>query len=74
VWFCYRLDRLGVVGTDVRDVDAETLAALPNGVDGPVFEGLDLDGEGLQGVLTRRPIGFAETKAGHATDRERSAA
>jgi hypothetical protein len=34
-----------------RDVDEDSLANLPGGVDGQTYRGLDLDGEGIAGVL-----------------------
>ncbi|MEO6599127.1 MAG: SpvB/TcaC N-terminal domain-containing protein, partial [Polyangiaceae bacterium] len=39
------------VDTSVREVDPESLENLPAGVDGLRYRWLDLDGEGLQGVL-----------------------
>jgi RHS repeat-associated protein len=39
------------VETDVREVDAESLANLPASVDGSRYRWLDLDGEGLQCIL-----------------------
>ena len=42
------------VQTDVRDVDAESLANLPASVDGSRYRWLDLDGEGLQCILAEQ--------------------
>jgi RHS repeat-associated protein len=36
----------------LHDVDAESLANLPGGIDGNKYRFLDLDGEGISGVLT----------------------
>lgn len=38
----------------VREVDAESLENLPYGLDGSVYQWVDLDGEGLSGVLTEQ--------------------
>ena len=35
-------------------VDAESLANLPGGIDGGTYRWLDLDGEGIAGVLTEQ--------------------
>ena len=43
-----------VLGTEVRDLSPETLANLPAGVDGTAYQWVDLDGEGLSGVLARQ--------------------
>jgi RHS repeat-associated protein len=40
-----------VVQSEVQEVDAASLANLPADVDGGLYRWLDLDGEGLQGVL-----------------------
>ncbi len=42
-----------VLGTEVRDLSPQTLADLPAGFDGPAYQWVDLDGEGLSGVLAR---------------------
>ena len=39
---------------DIRDVDPDSLANLPVGLDGSQYEFVDLDGEGLAGILARR--------------------
>lgn len=38
----------------VREVDAESLENLPSGVDGSRYQWVDLDGEGLSGILTEQ--------------------
>jgi len=43
-----------VLGTEVRDLSPEALANLPAGVDGTAFQWVDLDGEGLSGILARQ--------------------
>jgi RHS repeat-associated protein len=43
-----------VIGTEVRDLSPETLANLPAGVDGTAYQLVDLDGEGLSGILARQ--------------------
>ena len=43
-----------VIGTEVRDLDPEVLANLPAGIDGTTYQWVDLDGEGLSGVLARQ--------------------
>jgi RHS repeat-associated protein len=43
-----------VVGTEVRELSRETLANLPVGVDGTAYQWVDLNGEGLSGVLARQ--------------------
>jgi len=43
-----------VVGTEVRDLSPEALANLPAGVDGTAYQWVDLDGEGLSGILARQ--------------------
>ena len=46
------------VHRDVRDVDPASLANLPAAVDGGRYQWLDLDGEGLQGVLAEEREGW----------------
>jgi RHS repeat-associated protein len=41
-----------VIDETVRDVDPESLKNLPYGLDGSHFRWVDLDGEGLSGILT----------------------
>jgi RHS repeat-associated protein len=43
-----------VIGQEIRDVDAADLANLPYGADGTAYQWIDLDGEGLTGVLTQQ--------------------
>ena len=43
-----------VIGTEVRDLSQEALANLPAGVDGTDYQWVDLDGEGLSGILARQ--------------------
>ena len=43
-----------VMGTEVRELSPETLASLPGGVDGTARQWVDLDGEGLSGILARQ--------------------
>lgn len=38
----------------VRDVDPESLESLPYGLDGTNYQWVDLDGEGLSGILTEQ--------------------
>jgi RHS repeat-associated protein len=39
---------------DVQEIDAESLENLPNGLDGSRYQWVDLDGEGLSGILTEQ--------------------
>ena len=43
-----------VIGTEVRELSPEALANLPAGVDGTAYQWVDLDGEGLSGILARQ--------------------
>lgn len=43
-----------VIGTDILTVDAVSIENLPVGVDGTTYQWVDLDGEGLSGVLTEQ--------------------
>ncbi len=43
-----------VIGAEVRGLSPETLADLPAGVDGTAYQWVDLDGEGLSGILARQ--------------------
>jgi hypothetical protein len=43
-----------IIDETVREVDAESLQNLPYGVDGASYQWVDLDGEGLSGVLTEQ--------------------
>ena len=42
----------------VRDVDPESLKNLPSGIDSQLYRWLDLDGEGLAGILTEQGGGW----------------
>jgi RHS repeat-associated protein len=42
----------------VRDVDRESLENLPYGLDGTKYQWVDLDGEGLSGILTEQGDGW----------------
>ncbi|MBD1930315.1 MULTISPECIES: SpvB/TcaC N-terminal domain-containing protein [Cyanophyceae] len=42
----------------VRDIDRESLENLPNGLDGTRYQWVDLDGEGLSGILTEQGGGW----------------
>jgi hypothetical protein len=41
-----------------RTIDKESLENLPNGLDGATYQWLDLDGEGLSGILTEQAEGW----------------
>jgi len=43
-----------LIGEEVRELDAESLANLPVGLDDAVYQWVDLDGEGLSGILTEQ--------------------
>jgi hypothetical protein len=43
-----------IVDETVRDVDAASLENLPCGIDGAQYRWVDLDGEGLSGILTEQ--------------------
>jgi RHS repeat-associated protein len=43
-----------VIGREVRDLHADALDNLPVGIDGTAYQLVDLDGEGLSGVLARQ--------------------
>ena len=50
----------------VRDVDSLSLENLPAGIDGANYRWVDLDGEGISGVLTEEGTGwFYKPNAGH---------
>ena len=51
----YRPD---VIGTEVRELSPEALANLPAGVDSTAYQWVDLDGEGLSGILARQDGGW----------------
>lgn len=39
---------------DIKNIDAESLENLPIGIDGSQYQWVDLDGEGLSGILTEQ--------------------
>jgi RHS repeat-associated protein len=41
-------------GYQLQEVDADSLANLPGGIDGGTYRWIDLDGEGIAGVLTEQ--------------------
>ncbi len=43
---------------DIQEIDAESLKNLPAGAEGLQYQWLDLDGEGMQGVLAEQPNGW----------------
>ena len=43
---------------DIRDLDPESLENLPVGLDGAMYQWIDLDGEGLSGILTEQAEGW----------------
>jgi RHS repeat-associated protein len=43
-----------VIDDDVREVDAASLENLPGGVDGSFYRWVDLDGEGISGILSEQ--------------------
>lgn len=43
-----------ILDETVRDVDPDSLANLPSGIDGSLYRWVDLDGEGFCGVLTEQ--------------------
>ena len=47
-----------VIGQDIHDVDPTSLENLPYGVDGAAYQWVDLDGEGLSGILTEQGSGW----------------
>ncbi|MBS1914586.1 MAG: toxin [Bacteroidetes bacterium] len=47
-----------VIDSTVRDVDVKDRENLPRGLDGSVFQWVDLDGEGVSGLLTEQGRGW----------------
>lgn len=47
-----------VIGQAIQEVDPASVENLPVGVDGAVYQWVDLDGEGLSGVLTEQGGGW----------------
>ena len=46
------------ISEEVREIDQQSLENLPSGLDGAQYEWVDLDSEGISGVLSRRPEGW----------------
>ena len=46
------------ISDDCREVDAESLENLPIGLDGGDYQWIDLDGEGISGMLTEQADGW----------------
>jgi Salmonella virulence plasmid 65kDa B protein len=47
-----------IINDEIQTIDAESLQNLPVGADGLQYQWLDLDGEGLQGVLSEKDEGW----------------
>ena len=47
-----------VIQEEVREMDAESVENLPYGLDGARYQWVDLDGEGLSGILTEQGEGW----------------
>jgi RHS repeat-associated protein len=45
---------LAAIHEDVKEVDSLSLENLPSGLDGTLYQWVDLDGEGLSGILTQQ--------------------
>lgn len=43
-----------VIGRDIADLSPDALANLPQGIDGTGYEWVDLDGDGVSGILARQ--------------------
>lgn len=43
-----------IIQDDVREIDADSLENLPVGLDGVTYQWIDLDGEGVSGILTEQ--------------------
>jgi len=43
-----------IINQDVQEIDAKSLENLPNGLDGTRYQWVDLDGEGISGILTEQ--------------------
>jgi len=43
---------------EIREIDAESLENIPYGLDGIVYQLVDLDGEGISGILTEQGEGW----------------
>jgi RHS repeat-associated protein len=53
----FRYTEPNIDGT-IHDVDADSLENLPAGLDGDRYQWIDLDGEGLSGILTEQAEGW----------------
>jgi len=47
-----------VIQDDIREMDADSLENLPVGLDGTTYQWVDLDGEGVSGMLTEQGGGW----------------
>jgi len=47
-----------VIQQEIRELDAASLENLPNGLDGGRYQWVDLDGEGISGILTEQAGGW----------------
>lgn len=47
-----------LIQENIREVDVESLENLPNGLADSIYQWVDLDGEGLSGILTRQANGW----------------
>ena len=47
-----------ILGQEIREIDARSLENVPHGVDANSYRWVDLDGEGLPGVLTQQGGGW----------------
>ncbi len=47
-----------IIQDDLRELDDDSLENLPNGLDGTVYQWVDLDGEGVTGILTEQADGW----------------
>lgn len=47
-----------VIQNEIREIDVESLENLPGGLDGSLYQWIDLDGEGLSGILTEQGNGW----------------
>ena len=43
-----------IIQEEIKDIDAESLENLPYGLDGANYQWVDLDGEGVSGILTEQ--------------------
>ena len=43
-----------VINEDIQEIDAESIENLPVGLDGSRYQWVDLDGEGISGILTQQ--------------------